>query len=252
MTRRSGGPTAGSESGTAPVRAPAPGARGAGLPQIGPTARQDQADHRLAPDGGGSTQLPPGTYGRGVRTASSLALMVGAVLVWAAFGTGAPDGWRSAMFGAGLVGASSAASVLVSAHMFRVAPAATAPALAALYLLKVLALGWLLVVPTAPSWLVPGAFLGWALVVHLVATACFVALTRRVSRHEAGLRARAAGASPDPAQARPDPADAGLGPAHGRPAPAGDVGADRHRRGTDPTSSASRPRSAPGRSGSTR
>ncbi|WHF22908.1 hypothetical protein QJS66_00240 [Kocuria rhizophila] len=39
---------------------------------------------------------------------------------------GAPDGVRSAAFGAGLVTASSATTVLVAAHVFRVAPAAAA------------------------------------------------------------------------------------------------------------------------------
>lgn len=230
MTRQDGVPTPGSDPATTPVPEPVAGGPGTALPQDEPTARQDGPAQRLPPGGGETVQLPTGTYGRGVRTASLLALVAGAVLVWAAFGTGAPDGWRSAMFGAGLVGASSAASVLVSAHMFRVAPAATAPALAALYLLKVLALGWLLVVPSAPSWLVPGAFLGWALAVHLVATACFVALTRRVSRQEAGLRERAA--------------DAG-------PGEAGVVGPGRHGGEKDPAPPAAGPQPAPDQGGRT-
>ncbi|RKQ36662.1 hypothetical protein [Kocuria tytonis] len=164
------------------------------------------------------------SYGRGVRAGSLLVAAAAAAAVAVAFGAHVPDTARSLLFGAGLVALSSAASVLVAAQMFRVAPAATAPALAALYLLKVLALGWLLLVPGPPGWLVPGAFLGSALAVHVVATVCFVVLVRRVSGHAARDLALQRAAEHDDA-APPPPAPRVADAAHLAAPAAGTAGA---------------------------
>ncbi|MDO4918581.1 hypothetical protein [Kocuria sp.] len=153
----------------------------------------------------------PASYGRGVRAASALVLLLGAAGIVVAYLGGGGPGLRSVCLGAGLLAVSSAASALVSAQMFRVAPAATAPALAFLYLVKVLVLGWLLLVPGEPAWLEPAPFLCAALVVHVVASACFVDLTRRVSRREAALL---------PPPAREEPANPSGAPSHREDEPA--------------------------------
>ena len=69
--------------------------------------------------------------------------------------------------------------------MYRVAPAATAPALAALYLLKVLVLGWFLLFLGAPPWLAPRVFAVTVLVCLVLALAGFTVLTRGVTRQDA-------------------------------------------------------------------
>ncbi|RLY94662.1 hypothetical protein CWC38_07575 [Kocuria tytonicola] len=136
----------------------------------------------------GADTGPAGGYGRGVRSTAAAALLAGAAMTGVAYLVECGDPVRSALFGVGLVALSSAATALVSAQMFRGAPAATAPALAALYLLKVLALGWLLLVPGPPDWLVPGAFVTGALVALVAATAVSAVLARRVSNRQARLR----------------------------------------------------------------
>ncbi|MFL0563043.1 hypothetical protein ACH0BM_06635 [Kocuria rhizophila] len=163
------------------------------------------------------TPVPTGdsSYGHGARTWSAVALVAAALAVAAAFLLELPDGIRSAAFGAGLVTASSATTVLVAAQMFRVAPAATAPALAGLYLLKVLVAGGLLLTLAPPAWLVPGVFLGAALVGLVLALVGFARLTGRVSGQQtralvASRSARGAdsAAAHDDAAAAPSPRDA--------------------------------------------
>ena len=155
------------------------------------------------------------SYGPGARTWSAVALAVAVLAVMGAFALEVPDGVRSAAFGAGLVTASSATTVLVSAHMFRVAPAATAPALAGLYLLKVLVAGGLLLTLAPPAWLVPSVFLVAALVGLVLALVRFARLTGRVSGQQtrallASRSARGAdsAAAHDDAAAAPSPRDA--------------------------------------------
>lgn len=61
--------------------------------------------------------------------------------------------WRSIAAGAAVVALSTGLTVFVSTLMFRIAPAATAPALALLYLVKVVVMGWYLLSVGAPPWL---------------------------------------------------------------------------------------------------
>lgn len=153
----------------------------------GPHASSTPGLDDAAPVPGTST-APADGYGRGVRSTAGATLLAGAAATGVAYLVDCGDPVRSALFGVGLVAISSAATVLVSAQMFRGAPAATAPALAALYLLKVLALGWLLLVPGPPDWLAPGAFVTGALAALVTATAVSAVLARRVSNRQARLR----------------------------------------------------------------
>ena len=141
------------------------------------------------------------TYGTGVRAGAAAALLLGAVAVTASWLAPAPAAARSALLGSGLVVLSAAATALVSAQLFRSAPAATAPALAALYLLKVLALGWLLLGPGPPGWLAPGVFVLAAVAAVLGTTAGTALLARRVTDREARVlvaRARTSTAQKEP------------------------------------------------------
>ena len=100
----------------------------------------------------------PKPYGAAATTLGVGMFTAGAVLVGSAAGWEAPGLVRSVLLGVGLVALSAGATVIVSLVMYRVAPAATAPALAALYLLKVVAMGWFLINVGAPSWLHPRGF----------------------------------------------------------------------------------------------
>mgnify|MGYP002653467218 CR=1 FL=1 len=95
------------------------------------------------------------------------------------------SGWVLAQSVDAIIAVSSAATALVAAQMYRVAPAATAPALAALYLLKVLVLGWFLLFLGAPPWLAPRVFAVTVLVCLVLALAGFTVLTRGVTRQDA-------------------------------------------------------------------
>lgn len=122
----------------------------------------------------------PESYGAGVRRTSLACLGLGVLLVLTA-GLGISDMLRSVALGAGLVVLSSSATVLVAAQMYRMAPAATAPALAALYLLKVLVLGWVLLAVGAPGWLASRAFAVTVLAGLVLSTALFALLVRHVT-----------------------------------------------------------------------
>jgi len=136
------------------------------------------------------------SYAPGARAAAAGAMLLAVLLLVAAYRPGLGDGVRSACFGGGLVLLSAGATVLVAAQLFRTAPAATAPALAALYLIKVLAFGWLLLVPGTPPWLAPGTFLTAVLTVLAATTVGSAVLAHRVSMREARLVAAAAPAAP--------------------------------------------------------
>lgn len=136
-------------------------------------------------------------YGRGVVLASMGGVVVGTLLVAASYGVDAAPPLRSGGFGAGLVAVSTGATALVSALLYRAAPAATAPALAALYLVKVMVFGWLLLVPGAPPWLVPPAFVAAAVVTLVAAMVAFAVIARRVSARAALGRPVQDDAAPD-------------------------------------------------------
>lgn len=162
------------------------------------TGRAGEDIPRAATDTASSVAPPaastiPQSYGPGVRRSSLACLGLGALLVLVA-GLGTSDTLRSVVLGAGLVALSSSATVLVAAQMYRVAPAATAPALAALYLLKVLVLGWVLLVVGAPGWLASRAFAVTVLACLVLSTAVFALLVRRVT---AGMTPRSELALPD-------------------------------------------------------
>ena len=147
------------------------------------------ADHDPRPPGEHAAddvaRSHPLSYGRGVRSGAVMFLILGVILLTLSALVDISSAPRSVLLGAGLIAVSSAATVLVAAQMYRVAPAATAPALAALYLLKVLALGWFLLVVGAPSWLAPRVFAVTVLVCLVLALAGFAVLTRGVTRHAA-------------------------------------------------------------------
>lgn len=117
----------------------------------------------------------PESYGAGVRRTSLACLGLGVLLVLTA-GLGISDMLRSVALGAGLVVLSSSATVLVAAQMYRMAPA-----LAALYLLKVLVLGWVLLAVGAPGWLASRAFAVTVLAGLVLSTALFALLVRHVT-----------------------------------------------------------------------
>ena len=96
----------------------------------------------------------PPSYARGVRAGAVMFLILGVILLTLSAVVDMLSAPRSVLLGAGIIAVSSAATALVAAQMYRVAPAATAPALAALYLLKVLVLGWFLLFPP-PALLLP-------------------------------------------------------------------------------------------------
>lgn len=131
----------------------------------------------------------PPSYGRGVRAGAVMFLILGVILLTLSAAVGIPSVPRSVLLGAGIIAISS------------VAAGATAPALAALYLLKVLVLGWFLMFLGAPPWLAPRAFAVTVLVCLVLALAGFAVLTRGVTRQDA----------PDPA---PDAASSAIERAH--------------------------------------
>lgn len=100
---------------------------------------------------------PPGAsrdaYGRPVLVLSVTSIFLAVILITCAAVIDFDSLWRSIAVGAGLVMLSTGLTVFVSAFMYRLAPAATAPALALLYLLKIVIMGWYLLSVGAPEWL---------------------------------------------------------------------------------------------------
>lgn len=92
-------------------------------------------------------------YGRPVLVLSVTSIFLAVILITCAAVIEFDPLWRSIVAGAGLVALSTGLTVFVSALMYRIAPAATAPALALLYLLKIAAMGWFLLSMGSPEWL---------------------------------------------------------------------------------------------------
>lgn len=111
----------------------------------------------MRPAAGAGDAGSPRPYA-GAMTASVTSVIVAVILLTFAGLPVAGDGARSVALGLGLVVLSTGLTLLVSAVMYRAAPAATAPALAVLYLAKVTALGWWLLALGAPEWLRGTAF----------------------------------------------------------------------------------------------
>lgn len=99
------------------------------------------------------TAEPPEAYGRSVLVLSVTSILLAVILLTCAAVIEFDPLWRSIAVGGGLVMLSTGLTVFMSALMYRVAPAATAPALALLYLLKVVVMGWYLIFVGAPEWL---------------------------------------------------------------------------------------------------
>lgn len=159
-------------------------------------------------------------------TTASVALLSAAVIlltVTASPAVGATA--RSAALGLGLVCLSTGLTVLVSVLMYRAAPAATAPALAVLYLAKVTSMGWWLLARGAPQWLQATAFavtVVAALVASWLVLAPLAARTSAaVARHEA---ARAPAGGPRRTPGEPGDVSPPGGPVPGSDEPGGDHG----------------------------
>lgn len=165
---------------------------------------------RPASDARGSSAVQPVTpaleraenpYGTSATSVGIGLLAAGAVLGVGAYTWDAAQVTRSALLGVGLVALSTGATVAVSVLMYRVAPAATAPALALLYLVKVVILGWVLLNAGAPSWLHPRGF-ALSVAAAVVASWCVVGpVAARAARilgeeHVAMTRARRDEATP--------------------------------------------------------
>lgn len=147
-------------------------------PDRAPRSSAESAAHDAA-------RSRPPSYGRGMRAGAIMFLILGVILLTLSALMGMPSAPRSVLLGAGIIAVSSAATALVAAQMYRMAPVATAPALAALYLLKVLVLGWFLLFLGAPPWLAPRVFAVTVLVCLVLALAGFTVLTRGVTRQDA-------------------------------------------------------------------
>lgn len=96
---------------------------------------------------------PDDVYGRPVLVLSVTSVLLAVILITVSLVIPFDPVWRSVSVGSGLVILSTGLTVFVAAFMYRMAPAATAPALALLYLLKVVAMGWFLLSVGAPDWL---------------------------------------------------------------------------------------------------
>lgn len=104
------------------------------------------------------TVPPKDVYGRPILVLSVISIFLAVILITFAAAIGLDPLWRSIAVGVGLVTLSTGLTVFVSALMYRVAPAATAPALAMLYLLKVVVMGWYVLSVGAPEWLHSSGF----------------------------------------------------------------------------------------------
>lgn len=100
-----------------------------------------------------SSADPREAYGRLVLVLSVTSILLAVILLTCSVMIAFDPLWRSIALGGALVMLSTGLTVFVSAFMYRVAPAATAPGLALLYLLKVVAMGWFLLSVGAPEWL---------------------------------------------------------------------------------------------------
>lgn len=92
-------------------------------------------------------------YGRPVLVLSVTSILLAVILTTCVAVIDVDPLWRSIGLGTGLVILSTGLTVFVTVLMYRLAPATTAPALALLYLLKVVVMGWYLLSVGAPDWL---------------------------------------------------------------------------------------------------
>ena len=157
---------------------------------------------------------------RGAVTASVTSVSLAVILLtFAALPLGGAAG-RSVALGLGLVVLSTGLTLLVSAVLYRTAPAATAPALAVLYLAKITAMGWWLLALGAPGWLRTTPFAG-TVAAALVASWLLLA--------PVALRATAAAAREDAVTARATaPGPEGAAPSPGGPVAAAERRGGRH------------------------
>lgn len=129
---------------------------------------------------------------------------------------------RSVALGLGLVVLSTGLTLLLAAAMYRSAPAATAPALAVLYLAKVTAMGWWLLALGAPDWLRGTAF---AVTVAAALVASWLLLAPIALRAAAAVARQEAVPAPGPTSPGPaggdDTAARTGGPAPGPEYPGG-------------------------------
>ena len=143
-------------------------------------------------------------YGRPVLVLSVTSVLLAVILITCAVALEFAPLWRSITAGAGLVILSTGPTVFVSTLMYRIAPAATAPALALLYLVKVVVLGWYLLSVGSPEWLHP---LGFASTVAAGLILSWLALAPMAMRASAVLaREYVAVVRPEEEQAAAEPA----------------------------------------------
>lgn len=126
----------------------------------------------------------PDVYGRPVLVLSVTSILLAVILITCAAALEFVPLWRSIAAGAGLVILSTGLTVFVSTLMYRIAPAATAPALALLYLVKVVVLGWYLLSVGSPEWL---HSLGFAITVAAGLILSWLALAPMAMRASAVL-----------------------------------------------------------------
>lgn len=111
------------------------------------------ADHLRHPVHDRPTGDTRDVYGRPVLVLSVTSIVLAVILITCTVAIEFAPLWRSIVAGIGLVVLSTGLTVFVSTLMYRIAPAATAPALALLYLVKVGIMGWYLLFVGSPEWL---------------------------------------------------------------------------------------------------
>ncbi|MBD2761103.1 hypothetical protein IEE91_05675 [Kocuria sp. cx-455] len=142
------------------------------------------ADHVKHPVRDRSAGDAPDVYGRPVLVLSVTAIFLAVILITCVAALEFAPPWRSIVAGVGLVALSTGLTVFVSTLMYRIAPAATAPALALLYLVKVVVMGWYLLSVGSPEWL---HSLGFAITVAAGLTLSWLALAPMAMRASAVL-----------------------------------------------------------------
>lgn len=103
----------------------------------------------------------------------------------------------SVLLGAGLVTGVLGAGLLVVLALSRAAPTAVAPALAMLYVVKALVLGWVLLNVDRPGWLEPWWFAGAVLVSIVGWLSAQGVVVARLGRETASAPGTASGADPE-------------------------------------------------------
>lgn len=146
-----------------------------------PAQPADHARHPVQNRAAGDTR---DVYGRPVLVLGVTSSLLAVILITCAVAIEFDPLWRSIVAGAGLVVLSTGLTVFVSTLMYRIAPAATAPALTVLYLMKVVVMGWYLLFVGAPAWL---HSLGFAITVAVGLTLSWLALAPLAMRASAVL-----------------------------------------------------------------